>query len=157
LDSTRQALNSEEPFGVGLIVRAPPLHGGNCFIVEALWALSARDEDVSFVEFQLDGSGDHLLCLPDHRHQSIHFGSVPKAVVDHLGHLGAEPVSEVMEIAIEGDLLQLLVSKIKKRHPWGFVNASAFHPDEAVFYDIDPADSVSPTDGVERLDDLQGA
>ena len=71
------------------------------------------------------------------RHQSIHLGGVPEAVVNHFGDFRGQAIAQVQQVAIERQLFDVAVGFIEQRHARCFVDAAAFHADEAVFDHVD--------------------
>ena len=81
---------------------------------------------------------------------------IPEAVVDHLGHLGREPVAEVHQVAVHGQLLDQAMGRVEDRHAGRLVDPAALHPHEAVLHHVDAPDAVAAADLVEPADDLEG-
>ena len=63
LDAAGKALDPQEAFGVGLVVRAAALHRGNALVVEAVGTGAAGHEEVALVQVQAHLAGDRLLRL----------------------------------------------------------------------------------------------
>src|SRR3954471_16472765 len=98
LDTTGQALNAKEPFGVGLIVRTAAFHGSDAFVVQIVGARAARDNNVPFVKVQFHFPRYRLLCLANEGEQCVELRGVPKAVIDAFGNNRGELVTKMHEI-----------------------------------------------------------
>ena len=92
----------------------------------------------------------------DERREGVHLRAVPEAVINHLRHLRRDPVAEVDEVAIEGELFDEPVGLVEERHARRLVNAAALHADKSVLDDVRPAHAVAAADRVEFEDDLVG-
>lgn len=85
LDSARQTLDSQEAFGVVLVVAAATFHRGDSFVVQAGLARTAVDDDVPLVQLEGHFAGALLHRVLDESEQGIELGVVPEAVVNVFG------------------------------------------------------------------------
>jgi hypothetical protein len=153
-----EAVEADEAGGVVLIVgfAGVGFHGGDVFAVEAEGGLASGGHDVAFVEFQSDLTGDGFLAFGDEGLQGVALGGEPEAVVDELGVFGDEGVAQGHDFAVHGEAFDLAMANVKDGTAGGFVDAAAFHADEAVFDHVDAADAVATAEAVEQLHDAEG-
>ena len=134
---------------VGL--RGVGFHRGDVRVVEADRALDAGGVDAAFVELHADGAGDMLLGLGDESLDGFALGGEPESVVDEFRVFRDERVAEVHDFAVHREGFHLTVSEVEDRAAGGFVNAAAFHADEAVLDHVHAADAVFAADFVEGV------
>lgn len=153
-----EGVEGDEASGVVLVVALGGVffHGGDGFVVEREGAAAACGHDVALVEFEADLAGDVFLGFGDEGLEGVAFRGEPEAVVDEGGVFGDETVAEVHDLAVHGDAFDLAVGGEEDAAAWGFVDAAAFHADEAVFDHVDPAAAVAAAEGVEDLHDAVG-
>src|SRR5262245_4571671 len=76
LNATREPLNAEESFRIGLVVGSSPFHRGDPFVVQTLGTAATCHQDVSFVQVQADFARHVLLGAPNERHQGVQLGRI---------------------------------------------------------------------------------
>jgi len=79
----------------------------------------------------------------------------PEAVVDELAPALLDLALEPDLLALEGDVLQLLVRGDQRDRPGRLVDLAALDPDQAVLDEVEPPDALPAGAGVELLDRLQ--
>ena len=79
----------------------------------------------------------------------------PEAVVDQLGPALADGPLEAGQVALDGDVLELLVRGDQRDRAGGLVDLAALDADQPVLDHVQPADALGAGAGVELLDGLQ--
>ncbi len=89
-----------------------------------------------------DLAGDVLLRLGDEGVQRPLERGEPQAVVDQLGPALADGPLEAGEVALDGDVLELLVRGDQRDRAGGLVDLAALDADQPVLDHVQPADAL---------------
>ena len=110
-------------------------------------------DDVALVQLELNVASNGLLGGGDERAHCLTQGRVPLAVVNQIGKLESQLLLVVLGLLVEGDLLELLVSRVQNGTARGLINASGLHADQSVLDDVQDAAAVLAAELVEGLDE----
>ena len=130
-------------------------HRGNFWVVETLRTFPPGDNDVALVEFQPNQTGDVALRFGDKRLERFTLRRKPKAVVNQFAVFWNQTVAQVHHFAVHGQRFHLAMREMQDRAARRFVNAAAFHSNESILDDVDPADPVFAAEFVQRLHDAE--
>ena len=128
--------------------------GSQRFIVEAVRRGRSGFDDVAFVKAEFNFARHIFLRGFHKRLECFAERCEPFSLVDDLGELGAEFFLGFHCVAVQDQLLQLIVGFHQDGSSGGLINPAGFHADDAVFHDIDNSDSVLAAKAVELSDDL---
>lgn len=152
-DAVREAVEANETSGVALLIDVVFAERHEAFVVERERARAAGDNDVAFVQLQRDIARDAFLRDVHKCVVRFTFGGPPAAFVHQVGVARGDGVFRGEGAAVERELFELAVGGVEQRAARGFVDTARLHADEAIFDEIDAADAVTATDGVQRVDD----
>ena len=101
-------------------------------VVKAERTLHSCGVDAAFVKLHTHRPTDIFLRLGDEGLNGLALGGKPEAIVYECRVFWNERVAQVHDFAIHRERLHLAVGKVKDRSARCFINAPAFHADEAV-------------------------
>src|SRR3954469_19464982 len=155
LQPERVQANEASRITLIICVGGAPLHGGHVRVVEALRTFAAGRNDVPLVKFEPHSAAHIALGFADERLKRDALGCKPKAVVNESAVARNEAITQMHDLAIHGQRFHLPMREMENGAARRFVNAAAFHPDETIFDNINPADAVLPAERVQRLHDRE--
>ena len=138
-----------------VVVQISCREGGKRFVVEAVRRGCSVLDDIALVELQVNLTCDILLRFLREGDHAAHKRREPLSFVDDLSHLGGELLLELHEVAVEAELLELLMCRAEDCAARSLIDAAGLHADDTVLDDIDNADAVLTAEHVELTDDLR--
>ena len=150
-DLRRQRPELDEALRQRLVERVAGVVGRQREVVQALRALPAGDRRPSALQREADVAGHVLLRVVDERVEAALESRVPEAVVDQPGPLGLDAALVAVDVALEGEVLELLVGGDQGEGGRSLVDLAALDADETVLDDVDAADAVLAGEHVELL------
>ena len=96
-----------------------------------------------------------LLGVVDEDVEAALESRVPEALVDEVRPLGLDAALVAVDVALEGEVLELLVRRDQGDRGGRLVDLAALDADQPVLDDVDAADAVLAGEHVELLDGLQ--
>src|SRR5256885_14541246 len=121
-----------------------------------LRTLTSGDREAALVQFEPPRAGDALGGAGGGGVERRPLGGPPAPVVYQVGVTQGQLVLEAQRAAVEHQLLELAVRGVQQGPARCLVHATGLHADQAVLDDVGPADAVLASDGVERLEQLDG-
>src|SRR5690625_1954988 len=149
------AVDLDEALGVGLVEGVAGVVGGEVEVVEAGVAAATGDHGAAAVQQQADVTGDVALGVGDEGVERALERREPLAVVDQLGPALVHGLLEAGLLALDGDVLKLLVGGDERDRAGGLVHLAGLDAHEPVLDDVDPAHALGAGAAVELLDGLQ--
>ena len=148
-------LDLDEPGGVGGLETAELIHTGLLGVIQAFFRVSRLNDHVALIELQPDGAIDGPLTRRDCSCEEFSLGREEIAVIENAGEMdGEELVPQCADITIQGETLEVDVCCTKDGGTWGFVAPSRLDTNEAVFDDIDTANTVFAAQSVQGEEDV---
>ena len=137
-----------------MVVEVAGGEGGEALAVEGVRGGRAGLDDVALVETHLYFTGDVFLGGLDEGLLRLAKRGEPLAFVDEGSEFVADIVLHGVGVAVEDELLELLVSLHEDGPAGSLIDAAGLHADDTVFHDIDDADAVLAAQLVELADDI---
>src|SRR5690606_6254532 len=141
----------DEALGVRLVEGVAGVVGGEVEVIEARVAAPPGDDGPAAVEQEADVAGDVALGVVDEDVEGALERGEPLAVVDELGPALVDTLLEAGLLALDGDVLELLVGGDERDRARGLVDLAGLDADEPVLDDVDPAHALGAGAAVELL------
>ena len=116
--------------------------GGQAVVVEADRAAATDHPAPALVQPEADLAGDVALGLADEGVEGLLQRREPQAVVDQLGPAGLQPELLVVEVALQGQVLQVGVGQQQGQGTRTLVGLAALDAHPAVLHHVEPAEAV---------------
>src|SRR5690606_18201723 len=151
-----EAPQAHEALAVGVVEAVGRVVGGEPVVVEAVVAAPADHVAAVRLQAQAHLAGDVPLRRVDERVERLLERREPQAVVDELGVAVLEGDLLALQVALEGDALEVAVRRDQRQRTRRLVGLPALDADTAVLHHVEPAPAVGPDDGVQLADELVG-
>jgi len=149
--------NLDESRGILGLEASEFVHGRFTLIVQALVREPALNGDIALIEAEPDGSIDSPLAAWDSAGNKLPLGAEEVAVVENLGKVvGDELIPQGTDVPVESQALDVHMGYAEDGSGGGLVATTALDANEAVLYDVDAADTISTSGGVESEEDVDG-
>ena len=140
-------VDTDETVGIGRVVvkgvtTTFNVHGGKVGIVQGLGRGTSSDNDIALVEFHFDDTRDVALGEVNGVTDQVHFRGEPETVVAKTGEFGRQAFGDALDFTVHGDTLQVQVGSTEEGTSGGLVDTTTLDSDEAVFDNVDTANSV---------------
>src|ERR1035441_3234123 len=147
----RQSQNTDEAFGIFLIITRAHGERRKIGAVERIRRLSADNAHVALVKRERSRTGKILLRGLDKSVERLAQRREPQAEVNQFRIFQRNVLLEVQQIAIQAKGLKLAMSREQQRASGSFIAAARLDADKTVFDQIDAADGVPSADLVQQL------
>src|SRR5690242_8685944 len=139
-ETQTQRVELDEALGIALIVYDVLLERDMREDVEGFRRFTPDHPDMALVELEADRALDVVLALVDQGLEHLALRGEPETVIDELGITRHQLVLEMGRAAVERDALDAAMGALQDGAAGGFIDATRFHPDEAVLDQIQPTD-----------------
>src|SRR6478735_474289 len=141
-DLRRHAPDLDEALRERLVVLVALVVGGEVVVVERGLAATAVHDGATAVHRHPDVTGDVLLGLEQERVEGVLQRREPEPVVDQLAPALLDLALEPREVALDGDVLELLVRRDERDGAGSLVDLAALDADEPVLDHVEATDAL---------------
>ena len=150
-------LDLDEPRGVGGLETAELIHTGLLGVIQAFVRVSFLNDHIALVKLHLDAAVDSSLTSWDSSCEKFPLGREEITVVENAGEVdGKELIPQCANIPIQGETLEVDVCCTKDSGAWGLVASTRLDTNEAVFDDIDTANTVFAAQSIQGEENIYG-
>ena len=151
-----QTPQAHEALGVLVAEGVGGVVGGQAVVVEADRAAPAHHPAPAGLEAEAHLAGDVALGLDEEGVEGLLERGEPQAVVDQLRPARLEPELLVVEVALQGEVLQVGVGQEQGQGARAFVRLAALDADPAVLHHVEAAEAVGADHPVQLGDERLG-